>query len=408
MKNKLLIVQDEGVSLLRSFKADGKGTGIISIGKGTGGTEISILNKSNRERTISGVKAGAVSENSTEAMNGSQLYSLSKTLATYLGGDARYEYGAWTAPTFRVTTFNDDGSSEKKSYNDVASAFDSVSDSMTSINDRIKEVSDNIDTNGMNWNEETGAYEAKHNGASSKITNIVAGKVEENSQDAVNGSQLWTTNKKVKEVENKVDAIDKQVKDITTAVTDGAVNYDKNEKGKKTNSITLAGGNESEPVLIDNIADGKIEGGSKQSVNGGQLHDYMDQQMKIVLEDAKKYTDDQVSDIANNGVNEAKSYTDMKFEALNYAIEDVRKEARQAAAIGLAVAGLRYNDTPGKLSVSFGSGVWHSQFAFAFGAGYTSEDGRIRSNLSATSAGGHWGLSAELSLTELILTKPNT
>ncbi|WP_375696349.1 hypothetical protein [Bartonella sp. AP331QHHD] len=58
----------------------------------------------------------------------------------------------------------------------------------------------------------------------------------------------------------------------------------------------------------------------------------------------------------SNGVNESKSSTDMKFEMFSYAIEDVRKEARQVAAVGLAVVGLRYNDTLGKLIVSFDSG----------------------------------------------------
>ncbi|MBB5074542.1 autotransporter adhesin [Bartonella callosciuri] len=89
----------------------------------------------------------------------------------------------------------------------------------------------------------------------------------------------------------------------------------------------------------------------------------------------------------------------MKFEALNYNIEGARKEARQGAAIGLAVSNLRYNDTPGKLSVAFGSGLWRSQSALAFGTGYTSEDGKIRSNISATSAGGHWGVGVGFSLT---------
>ncbi|WP_345117629.1 YadA-like family protein, partial [Bartonella jaculi] len=179
----------------------------------------------------------------------------------------------------------------------------------------------------------------------------------------------------------------------------GAVNYDKDADGKKKNSITLVGGNESDPVLIDNVADGKIETGSQEGVNGGQLHDYTDQQMKIVLDDAKKYTDDQVSSLVTNGVNESKSYTDMKFEKLNYAVEDVRKEARQAAAIGLAVSNLRYNDSPGKLSIAIGSGIWLNQTAFALGAGYTSEDGNIRSSVSVTSAGGHFGVGVGLSLT---------
>ncbi|MDD9334017.1 MAG: hypothetical protein PV354_10295, partial [Bartonella sp.] len=120
---------------------------------------------------------------------------------------------------------------------------------MTSINERIKEVSDNIDTNSLNWNEETGSYDAGHKGEASKITNVSAGKIAEGSQEVVNGGQLWQTNEKLQDVENRVDTIDQQVQDITIAVTDGAVNYDKDVDGKKTNSITLKGGNESEPVL---------------------------------------------------------------------------------------------------------------------------------------------------------------
>ncbi|WP_375696350.1 YadA-like family protein, partial [Bartonella sp. AP331QHHD] len=53
----------------------------------------------------------------------------------------------------------------------------------------------------------------------------------------------------------------------------------------------------------------------------------------------------------------------------------------------------------GKLSVALGSGIWLNQSAFALGAGYTSEDGNIRSSLSVTSAGGRWGVGVGLSLT---------
>jgi len=35
----------------------------------------------------------------------------------------------------------------------------------------------------------------------------------------------------------------------------------------------------------------------------------------------------------------------------------------------------------------------------AFGAGYTSEDGRIRGNVSGTAAGGHVGVGAGISFT---------
>ncbi|WP_051018520.1 YadA-like family protein [Bartonella queenslandensis] len=183
-------------------------------------------------------------------------------------------------------------------------------------------------------------------------------------------------------------------------MADIAVKYDKENDGKKKNKVTLVGVSESDPVLIDNVADGRIESGSKEAVTGGQLHDYTDQHMKLVLYDAKKYTDERFNNIidntVNNVVNETKSYTDIKFEALRYEIKEVRKESRRAAAIGLAVSNLSYEDTPGSLSLSIGTGIWRNQSAFAVGAGYISENGRIRSNISATNSGNYWGIGAGL------------
>ncbi|GAA5109817.1 hypothetical protein [Bartonella jaculi] len=49
----------------------------------------------------------------------------------------RMKYGL--APTFKLAQFKNDGNSgKKKSYNNVASAFDGVSESMSKINDRKK------------------------------------------------------------------------------------------------------------------------------------------------------------------------------------------------------------------------------------------------------------------------------
>ncbi|WP_192871168.1 YadA-like family protein, partial [Bartonella bovis] len=227
-----------------------------------------------------------------------------------------------------------------------------------------------------------------------KITNVANGAVAQGSTDVVTGDQLWATNEKANKLENRVDNVVDQV-DI---LNDRAVTYDIDERSEKTNTITLAGGNESDPVLIDNVADGKIEKGSKQAVNGGQLYDYTEEQMRLVLADANKYTDKKIEDVFSSAVARANTYTDMKFNALNYRVENVQKEARQAAAIGLAVANLNYINTPGMLSVAFGSGVWRGQSAIAFGAGYMSEDGRMRSNLSVTTSGGHWGVGAGLSI----------
>ncbi|WP_246046887.1 Vomp family autotransporter [Bartonella mastomydis] len=372
----------------------------ITIGGEKDGSEISIANSANGVRSLSGVKAGLLTEESTEAINGSQLYSVINVLSRYFSGDAGYKDGKWLAPNFKVAQFTAAGVvSKREEYTNIASAIEAVNESMTNINNRIHDVEQSIFSGGLNWSETEKAFDARHKGQDSKIKHVADGEISEGSKEAVNGRQLWQTNKKVKEVESHVNMIDKQVKDIAS-VADIAVKYDKGNDGKKTNKVTLIGMSESDPVLIDNVADGRIESDSKEAVTGGQLHDYTNKQMNLVLSDAKRYTDERFKDIVNNTVHnvihETKSYTDVKFEALRYEIKEVRKESKKAAAVGLAVSNLSYEDTPGSLSLSIGTGTWRNQSAFAVGAGYMSEDGRIRSNISATSSGRHWGIGAGL------------
>ncbi|PIT70322.1 Vomp family autotransporter [Bartonella tribocorum] len=346
---------------------------------------------------------GDISEKSTDAINGSQLYSVIDSLSRYFGGNAGYQNGEWNVPTFYVSQFKNSGNGdEKTSYNNVAGAFEGVNESMKSINERINNVTQSVSSSGLNWNEEEQAFDARHKDQDGKIKHVANGDISEGSKEAVNGSQLWETNNRVSQVENRVDNIDQKVKDIADTVTNDAVKYDKNEKGEKINKVTLAGVSESDPVVLDNVANGHLSKDSKEAVNGSQLWE-TNQQMKTVLDDARKYTDERFNSILNNQmsdvINEAKSYTDIKFNALNYSIENARKEARQAAAIGLAVSNLRYNETPGKLSVGFGTGLWRNQSAFAFGAGYTSESGSLLSNISVTNSGGHWGIGAGFNMT---------
>ncbi|WP_375632544.1 Vomp family autotransporter [Bartonella sp. AA74HLJMH] len=370
---------------------------------------------------------GKIAQGSTDAITGNQLYSMNNQLANYFGGGAKYENGKWTDPTFKIVQVNADGTTVETEHHNVADAFGDVNKNMSNINNRIDDVINKVDSDALKWNDKEKTYDAGRDGKPNKIINVADGKVEKGSKDAVNGGQLWETNERVTGVEkdvkhltNRVDTISNTIADIGDTVinidakvdninnrVDGieedAVRYDRDENGKKTNKITLAGGDASEPVLIDNVADGKIEKGSKEAVNGGQLHDYTKEQIKIILDESKQYTDQRVNNIVidaiDDAVDRAKQYTDMKFDILNYSIESVKKEARQAAAIGLAVSNLRYNDTPGKLSVGFGTGLWRSQSAFAFGAGYTSENGKYRSNISATTSGGHWGVGAGFNMT---------
>ncbi|WP_273791568.1 MULTISPECIES: hypothetical protein [unclassified Bartonella] len=65
----------------------------------------------------------------------------------------------------------------------------------------------------------------------------------------------------------------------------------------------------------------------------------------------------------SNVVNDAKSYTDTKFEALRCDIKTAQKEARQASSVGLEVSNLSYFNILWSLSLCFGSGLWRSRLA---------------------------------------------
>jgi trimeric autotransporter adhesin len=229
-------------------------------------------------------------------------------------------------------------------------------------------------------------------GAERTITNVAAGRITAASTDAVNGSQLYATNRSIETLETGVGDLDKF-----------AVRYDKNADGTKANSVTLEGGDPDTPVLVSNVAAGVAD---TDAVNVKQLEDGM----TTTLTESKTYTDNKVTwavdqaniytdQVANTTLNEANAYTDYKFGQLNVDIGEVRRESRQAAAIGLAAASLRYDDRPGKVSMAVGGGYWRSEGALAFGAGYTSENGRVRLNLSGASAGGNWGVGAGLGIT---------
>ncbi|WP_375616960.1 YadA-like family protein [Bartonella sp. AP58NXGY] len=401
--------------------------GLITIGGNEAGNRIDIANSINAPRIISGVKGGAFTATSTEAVNGGQLYFMAQAFASYFGGGAGYDdAGTWNDPTFIVKTFDKDGNETEKSYKNVADALTGVNSAFTNLNHRIIDIKNNppivekprIGKGGSDTitagfpfmrrsrlirslpfviDEAENAMDEEDN---STTVTVAPREILEKSTYEVTDNQFSQMSNRVTEVESKVNSVTNRVTEVENKVN-VAVSYDTDDSGKKKNQISLHGVNDSDPVLIDNVGDGEVEKDSKQAVNGGQLHKYAeeshkytDDQMKIVLNDANKYTADQVS----KGVNEAKSYTDRKFEALSYDITNVRKEARQAAAIGLAVSNLRYFDDPGSLSVSFGGGLWRGQSAFAIGAGYTSEDGKIRSNLSATSAGGQWGVGGGITL----------
>jgi autotransporter adhesin len=90
----------------------------------------------------------------------------------------------------------------------------------------------------------------------------------------------------------------------------------------------------------------------------------------------------------------------LQVDALGARIGDVDREARAAAAMGIASSQLRYDQRPGKLSIGAAAGTFRGESAFATGLGFTSFDQRWRANVSGTNnMRGDWGVGGGVTFT---------
>ncbi|PIT55046.1 hypothetical protein BHC49_07115 [Snodgrassella alvi] len=233
---------------------------------------------------ITNVAAGQIGENSTDAVNAGQLYSLSSSTISSLNNLS--------------TTFSDNLSTGLSTAN---SRIDIVSQSTATLAGNLATAINSISTlqkDALQWNGT--AYDASHGTANpQKITNVAAGQIGENSTDAVNAGQLYSISSSIfssvsSSVENVVnenkinmDAVNRDIKTaqsaIQTAQNDiqtskklieelqkNAVHFDDDDAGSPSPfGLTRDTSNER---TISNIANGRVDATSNQAVNGRQLY----------------------------------------------------------------------------------------------------------------------------------------
>lgn len=165
---------------------------------------------------ITNVANGAVSATSSDAINGSQLYSTNKYIADALGGDAEANAdGTITAPTYTIANTD---------YNNVGEALDA------------------LDNNALLWDEDAGAYNASHDGNASKITNVAAGDLSTTSTDAVNGSQLNATNILVTQNSQMINQLAGNTSETYIEENGAGINYVRtNDNGLAFNDASASG-----------------------------------------------------------------------------------------------------------------------------------------------------------------------
>ncbi|EAW9394356.1 autotransporter adhesin SadA [Salmonella enterica] len=207
------------------------GTNSVALGAGSTAQEddtISVGN-STTQRKIVYVDKGSVVKNSTDAINGGQLYDVSKSVADRLGGGASVNTsnGTVNAPTYTISS---------GTYNNVGDALGAVNSSLTNINTTVEGLSDD----SLLWSDVNKAFSAAHGtDSASKIINVAAGDVSAASTDAVNGSQLFATNENVSQNTTDIAANTTSINQNTTDIAANTTSINQNTTDIATNTTSI-------------------------------------------------------------------------------------------------------------------------------------------------------------------------
>ena len=232
---------ENGTAIGAQASAQGKNS--VALGAGSVATDADTVSVGNTtaQRQIVNMAAGDISTTSTDAINGSQLYAISKSVADNLGGGATVNaQGVVTSPNYRLKS----------------GIFGTVGDALTGL-----------DNNTLQWDSLKKAYSAAHGtDTTSTITNVKDGAISDTSKDAVNGSQLKTTNDNVATNTANITTNTNSINTLTDSVGD------LKDDALLWNGTAFSAAHGTEATSkITNVKDGELAAGSTDAVNGSQL-----------------------------------------------------------------------------------------------------------------------------------------
>jgi len=172
----------------------------------TGGTVVDMTNSSGVARTITGVAAGVVGQSSVDAINGGQLYGVSSSFATAIGGGSQVNTdGSITQPSFTV------GGKTVYNVGDAITNLDTnETNNYSNLQTQITNIAAGGTANAVAY--DTSAHDKITLGTAGTtttlLTNLTAGDISSaDSTDAVTGGQLYATNQDVAALQNSVQNI---------------------------------------------------------------------------------------------------------------------------------------------------------------------------------------------------------
>ncbi|NLY64423.1 MAG: hypothetical protein GX070_05635, partial [Alcaligenaceae bacterium] len=374
----------------------------ITVGKDTDGKEVNFAGTEG-DRRLTGVAAGAVNQDSKDAVNGAQLHATNEkvsatnqAIADALGSDADKinANGVVMAPLYELSSGD---------YVSVGAALHG------------------LDDNAIQYDAGTSKSSITLGGDKGTVINNVAkGDVSAASTQAINGAQLHATNQAI------VDALGGDAKvEIDGSITGPTYNFtDKsshktvggalsNLDGRVTNldeRVTTVDNrvttvNNAVTNLYNQVNEGKIglvqqasptaaitvgkdTGGSEVNFAGTGG----DRRLTGVAD--AEYDNDAVNLGQVNRLIQAATPTDLTeirndISSLRGDVKRVEKRADAGAATAMAVAGLPQAYLPGKSMVSMAGGVYASESGYAIGASTVTENGKwvLKGSVAGSSRG---------------------
>ncbi|TGB51472.1 hemagglutinin, partial [Salmonella enterica subsp. enterica serovar Enteritidis] len=159
---------------------------------------------------ITNLAAGTLAADSTDAVNGSQLYETNQR---------------------------------------VDQNTSAIADINTSIT--------NLGTDALSWDDEEGAFSASHGtSGTNKLTNVAAGEIASDSTDAVNGSQLYETNMLISQYSESISQLAGDTSETYITENGTGVKYIRTNDNGLEGQDAYATGNGATAVGYDAVASG--------------------------------------------------------------------------------------------------------------------------------------------------------
>ncbi|TAL96559.1 MAG: hypothetical protein EPN73_09785 [Paraburkholderia sp.] len=240
---------------------------------------------------LSNLKAGAVAENSGDAVNGGQLYNLANSVASAMGGGSTVTPdGAISPPTYTVggDTYQSVGDAITHIDGDVTNVMNVVNniqngvgikyfqthstladavasgDESIAIGGNAQASADNSVALGANATTTADLTQKAYRPGSGQVAGAApVGEVSVGSE----GNERRVTN--VAAGAADTDAVNvSQLKSVVAGSVADAVMYDDPDHA----SITLGGSGSTTPVRLGNVASGQVVANSTDATNGGQMY----------------------------------------------------------------------------------------------------------------------------------------